>query len=116
MAKVIDPICTWCNKPDSKCVCESAEVLKKPVKAKPIPGVDALTFVMEIFGVLLFFVGFAALFFLIVLSFTTRGDREPTTIASAAVSYVGFFSTFGVMVSGCIIFLLGRINHRLWTT
>jgi hypothetical protein len=32
------------------------------------------------------------------------------------ISFIGFFSTFGIMLSGSIMYLLARINHRLWST
>ena len=38
---------------------------EKLPKAKSVPGVDAVTFLMEILGLAMFFIGFAAFVFLI---------------------------------------------------
>lgn len=118
MAKVFDPICTWCKKPDSKCVCDTAtNAFKEPASlpvSRTVPGVDVLTFLMEILGSAMFLIGFTLFCGLLVLAFFA--SRETNAAIGAMISFAGFFSTFGIMLSGSIMYLLARINHRLWST
>ena len=118
MAKAVDPICTWCKKPDSRCICDAAaNAFTEPAAlrvSKTVPGVDALTFLMEILGLAMFLIGFTLFCGLLVLAMFA--SRETNTALGAMISLVGFFSTFGIMLSGSIMYLLARINHRLWST
>lgn len=119
MVKAIDPICTWCNKPDSKCVCQTDAPFKeqpiRPAKKAP-PGVDVSTYLMEFLGLVMFYLGFIMFTFVIAVSFTSAGKSDAPVAVGAIGSLIGFFSTFGIMLSGGIMYLLARINHRLWTT
>ena len=119
MVKAIDPICTWCNKPDSKCVCQTDAAFQeppiKPAKKTP-PGVDVSTYLMEFLGLLMFYIGFIMFTFVIAVSFTGGSKTDSPAAVGAIGSFIGFFSTFGIMLSGSIMYLLARINHRLWST
>lgn len=119
MVKAVDPICNWCKKPDSRCVCDAAaNAFAEPAAlkvSKTVPGVDALTFLMEILGLAMFLIGFTLFCGLIALAiFASRETNSPAF--GAMISFLGFFSTFGIMLSGSIMYLLARINHRLWST
>lgn len=119
MAKAVDPICNWCKKPDSRCICDAAaNAFAEPAAlrvSKTVPGVDALTFLMEILGLAMFLIGFTLFCGLIALAiFASRETNSPAF--GAMISFLGFFSTFGIMLSGSIMYLLARINHRLWST
>jgi|GEM_PF-5961668 uncharacterized RDD family membrane protein YckC len=89
---------------------------EKLPKAKSVPGVDAVTFLMEILGLAMFFIGFAAFVFLIFIGLMVAKEANSPALVAGAVSFIGFFSTFGIMLAGSIMYLLARINHRLWTT
>lgn len=120
MAKVIDPICTWCNKPDSKCKCQTdPQVFSEPEKLlvkKSAPGVDVSTYLMEFIGLLMFYIGFLLFTMIFFASIFVDSNSERPGAFTFIGSMVGFFSTFGIMLSGSIMYLLARINHRLWTT
>jgi uncharacterized RDD family membrane protein YckC len=95
------------------------QVFQEPAKlpkVKSVPGVDAVTFLMEILGLFMFLIGFAAFVFLIFIGLMVAKDTSSPGLVAASVSFIGFFSTFGIMLSGSIMYLLARINHRLWTT
>ena len=95
------------------------QIFKEPAKlpkAKSVSGVDAVTFLMEILGLAMFFIGFAAFVFLILIGLMVAKETSNPGLVAGAVSFIGFFSTFGIMLSGSIMYLLARINHRLWTT
>jgi len=119
VVKAIDPICTWCNKPDSKCTCETGasfqEPPPKPAKKLP-PGVDVSTYLMEFLGLVMFYLGFIMFTFVIAVSFAGAKNSDAPVAVGAIGSFIGFFSTFGIMLSGSIMYLLARINHRLWST
>lgn len=98
---------------------KSFEVFQEPAKlpkSKSVPGVDAVTFLMEILGLVMFFIGFAAFVFLIFIGLMIAKETDNPGVVAGAASFIGFFSTFGIMLSGSIMYLLARINHRLWTT